>query len=55
MEFCGGGTLNDHLRKEGLPEVTVSLWAAQIANALFFLQSQNILHRDLKPDNVAIT
>ena len=59
MEYCGGGTLKDHLRREGLPEPLVAIWADQILSAIGFLQTNPgnngiIVHRDLKPENVRL-
>ncbi|XP_025076443.1 atypical protein kinase C-like isoform X2 [Pomacea canaliculata] len=55
MELAEGGRLTDLLTRFGrLPEVNVRFYAAQIFIALSFLHEQNILHRDLKLDNVLL-
>ena len=44
-------------RNEMLPENEVLNWAAQLADAIIFLHSQDppILHRDIKPSNLKLT
>ncbi len=55
MEFLPGKSLADLLRKEGpLPESKVKNYFLQIGNALKLLHSKNLLHRDLKPDNIIL-
>jgi serine/threonine-protein kinase len=62
MDFVPGKdlrTLMMDARRNGefLPERDVLSWANQIADALFYLHSQNppILHRDIKPSNLKLT
>jgi len=55
MEYIGGGSLNQILKKQGpLPEPQAIVWVRQIGEALNFLHAQNTLHLDIKPSNVLI-
>ncbi|XP_034022854.1 serine/threonine-protein kinase Nek4 isoform X2 [Thalassophryne amazonica] len=58
MGFCEGGDLYNRLKQqkgELLPERQVVEWFVQIAMALQYLHERNILHRDLKTQNVFLT
>ena len=53
MKFVRGGELFMHLRKATrFPEDQVRFYAIQIALALGYLHSKNIIYRDLKPENI---
>ena len=53
MEFVNGGSLDEYIVQQGhLPEGVALGYAVQIASALSFMHSQNMLHLDLKPSNV---
>lgn len=53
MEFINGGSLDEYIVQKGhLPEGVALGYIAQIASALSFMHSQNMLHLDLKPSNV---
>ncbi|CAG9788393.1 unnamed protein product [Diatraea saccharalis] len=58
MEFCAGGNLRQHLNLpescHGLREVQVRQILKDIGNALQFLHSNKITHRDVKPENIVI-
>jgi serine/threonine protein kinase len=55
-EFCEGGDLYRCLRgtTNGLPEPVVVQFAREIALALKQLKDANIIHRDIKSENVLI-
>ena len=52
-EFCNGGSLSTLLTKEGkLPETRALDLFDQLLKAFKVLKSNNIMHRDVKPDNI---
>lgn len=54
-EFIEGETLSQRLRREGkLPELEVLRIGREISNALSHAHARNVLHRDVKPENVMI-
>ncbi|CAH8853575.1 unnamed protein product [Trichobilharzia szidati] len=56
MEFCGGGDLGRFLKqKRKLDELLVQHFLQQLALALQYLKSKNIIHMDLKPQNILLT
>ena len=53
MEVASGGELFSHLRRAGrFPESQCIFYAAQIVLALEYLQTLNVIYRDLKPENL---
>lgn len=55
MEYVGHGSLRDIVDREGaLTEPNAIKYISQIADALCYLHSRNILHLDIKPSNVLI-
>lgn len=56
MELVEGTNLAEFAQSRGpLPEALVLHWARQILDALVFLHSRNIIHRDIKPNNLILT
>ncbi|KAF7669162.1 hypothetical protein LDENG_00236020 [Lucifuga dentata] len=56
MEYCNGGDLAEYLHCKGtLSEDTIRVFLQQIAQAMKALQSKDILHRDLKPQNILLS
>ncbi len=53
-EFCDGGSVKDLIEK-GLDEGEVRNVIYQLVKGLHYLDSINILHRDIKPDNLLLT
>ena len=55
MEYCEGKDLMDFiLSKQHLTELESLKYFQQLINALFYLHSQNIAHRDVKIDNMLL-
>ena len=52
MEFLRGNTVGDAILEDELDSLLVCLIAAQIASGLQAVHKQNVIHRDLKPDNI---
>src|SRR5437762_2592183 len=56
MEYCGGGSLADHVAKSGpLPLRRTIEVAQQISGALKCAHTAGFIHRDLKPSNIMLT
>ena len=60
MEYATGGTLNDIVEKrlancDPFPEETIAHLFAQIVIALDYVHGRQILHRDLKSQNIFLT
>ena len=56
LEYCGGGDLSRLIRKQGpLPEKRAQGLMKQLAAGLYFLWANNLIHRDLKPQNLLLT
>ncbi len=57
MEFIAGDDLAAMMEKNGeaFPLETVLNWANQLCNALEYLHAQDIIHRDIKPQNLKLT
>ncbi len=55
MEFVLGGSLEERLAEDGKASWQDALnWMMDAANALIFAQKRDILHRDVKPDNLML-
>ncbi|MCQ2819913.1 MAG: serine/threonine-protein kinase [archaeon] len=53
MEYCEGGELSQLiLDNKQIPEEDLKNYFTQIYNAVKFIHSQNVIHRDLKPNNL---
>jgi len=60
LDLCPGGELARvirHYRKDNrsLPEADARFYLAEITHAVQYLHSINIIHRDVKPENVLLT
>ena len=53
-EFCPGGSLNDRLARPSSDQQNLT-WMTQTVEAVAHLHSCNVVHRDLKADNVLLT
>ncbi|KAM4035743.1 serine/threonine-protein kinase 32A isoform 3-T3 [Anomaloglossus baeobatrachus] len=55
VDLLLGGDLRFHLQQNvRFTEASVKLFICEIAMALDYLQSKNIIHRDIKPDNILL-
>ena len=54
MDFVPGRTLEDRLREGPLPEARALELARKLAEALQHAHERNVLHRDVKPENVIL-
>jgi len=60
MEYCELGDLALQLKaikqkKYNLGEKTILNWLVQILMALQYIHCRNIIHRDVKPENLLLT
>lgn len=56
MEFIDGVSLKAHLAERGpLPEPTALDCARQLCQALHYAHEHEVIHRDIKPDNIIVT
>ena len=56
MEYVDGPSLGRHIAEKGrLPEARALVIVTQIAEALHQAHAQNLVHRDVKPDNILLT
>jgi serine/threonine protein kinase len=60
MEFCNGGELSQNLKKyqakynKAFPEEIVQYLMKQIVNGINYLHNLDIMHRDIKLDNILL-
>ncbi|XP_046906079.1 serine/threonine-protein kinase Sgk2b isoform X1 [Hypomesus transpacificus] len=55
LDFVNGGELFYHLQREGaFTEARATFYSAEMASALGYLHSLNIVYRDLKPENILL-
>lgn len=55
MDYVAGGSLSDLLEREGQLDVNYAIRVAyDIASAMILVHDADIIHRDIKPDNILI-
>ncbi|PKA63961.1 CBL-interacting serine/threonine-protein kinase 23 [Apostasia shenzhenica] len=56
LEYCKGGDLSLYIQNHGrVPEATAKYFMQQLANGLQVLRENNLIHRDLKPQNLLLS
>jgi len=55
LEYIDGGTLKEKVRGKQLPINEVLVYAIQISEGLSHAHQKNIIHRDIKTDNIMLT
>lgn len=56
MEYCNGGDLHRFIRKNNkLSPNMARQFMSQITKGMSYLWSKNLIHRDLKPQNILLT
>jgi serine/threonine kinase 32 len=55
MDLMLGGDLKFHMEKQRkLTEDTIRFWTAELAITVHYLHKRDIIHRDIKPQNILI-
>ena len=54
-EFCNGGELYNYINETNLNEQQLSIIFYQVFSGLCYLHENDILHRDMKPENILIS
>ncbi|CAJ1949423.1 unnamed protein product [Sphenostylis stenocarpa] len=56
LEYCRGGDLSLYIQHHGrVPETTAKYFMQQLAAGLQVLRDNNLIHRDLKPQNLLLS
>ncbi|WCJ28364.1 Serine/threonine-protein kinase ATG1c [Euphorbia peplus] len=56
LEYCRGGDLSMYIQRHGrVPEATAKHFMQQLAAGLQVLRDNNLIHRDLKPQNLLLS
>lgn len=55
MEYCPLGSLRDLMRKEKITSTFVWKWMSELTETLQLVHDKEIIHHDIKPDNILFT
>lgn len=55
MEYLGGGSLSDKLKRGALPESVALRYTRQVAESLSYIHDRSMMHLDVKPANILIS
>jgi len=55
MEYCPLGSLRDLMRKEKITATFIWKWMSELTKTLQFVHEKDIIHHDIKPDNILFT
>ena len=54
MEYLSGGSLDDKVKRQGIPEAEALKITKKIGEALGYMHERKVMHLDLKPKNVML-
>ena len=54
MEYCEGGNLNDHIIRKKPRTLEILRYMIDVAKGVYHLHCHDVLHRDLKAENVLL-
>ena len=55
MEYCAGGSIHDFAQGRPLDSIKVFAWGKTLANSLAAVHRRDIVHHDIKPQNLLLT